>query len=201
MMFCFYTTFCNFYIIINGKKVARIIEEVVNTSVSFQIDGSQWIWMASLLSQLLLLIVIMSRVIFFLWRYTPMENELNAYLTMTTTRLFIKHIRTNFDLFPIVSPFLYLCQNYTWYAGSMHYALPTILSLGISNIAQHWNFRLALILGRLPTPSKVLKRIKNKLTYSYMFRYHLRIRDLINDYSMNSFVEILVAFYALSVST
>jgi len=199
-MMCLYATFCNVYLIWRGHKISKIIEEVVNTSVSFQIDGSQGIWIVSLLSQLVLAVILGFRIVLFVWRYTALEAELNGYLTMSTTRFFIPYIRTNLDLFSIVSPFIFILELYAVYAGAMSYTLPSILSLGISNIGHHWNFRVGLILGRLPTPSRVLKRIKNKLTYSYMFRYHLRIRKLIQDYSMDSFGSILTTFYCLTVS-
>jgi hypothetical protein len=157
MSFFVFNIICDICLIFYGESMARMLSDVINNCVRFQVDGSKWIWTGCLISLLLASSWVLFKVVMFIEQYTVAEMEANGYLTITTLRFLrafpslsnFHYLRTNLNLFPICAPFLFVVQLYVIIASSFHTILPTVTAYYIYNIAAHWNFRLALILGKI----------------------------------------------------
>ena len=152
MTILLFVTLCNFFVIFAGDRIAAVLSDIINSCVAFEVDASKWIWISTVGSKIVLLMGLAYKSLMYVERYTVVEWELNAYLTMSTTQFLhpsLQHIRTNLDLFPQVAPILFVIHLYILIAAYIHIFLPTIFAFAINNFALHWNLRLPILLGKI----------------------------------------------------
>jgi hypothetical protein len=118
MSFFGFVTICNAYVIFCGESMGRILSDVINSCVRFQVDGSKWIWTGCLVSLLLATSWILFKVVMFVEGYTVAEWEANGYFTISSLRFLrafpacssFHYLRTNLNLFPICAPFFFVIR-------------------------------------------------------------------------------------------